>query len=476
MITSDLKDSILEYAFSGKLTKQLSSDSNIDEYYNRIASKRNELIKNKKVKKLKTINNEFYPFNLPNNWKWVNLQEIVNVRSAVRVHQSDWKKSGVPFYRAREVVKLSNEGFVDNELFISEELYNKFKLQSGVPQENDLLVSGVGTIGKAYVVKSNDKFYYKDASVICFENFFGINPFYLKYMLQAPFMVKQINKDAMGTTVATLTMDRAYGFLVPLAPIEEQQRIVEKLDRLFLILDETDLIEKDLINLKKTISSDLKYSILDVAFKGLLIKNDGSLKKVIESSYLCEPFSIPDNWSWVKIDDVLDIQTGLGYKKTDQCDSSKGEIRVLRGGNINNNYQYELKNDDVYVRGIKKYTELKIGDILTPSVTSMEQMGKVAYIDKELSGITAGGFVYIIRSKNYDVLNPKFALYFISSKFHKEMCMPNIHKSGQAFFNLKKSGLIEQPIPIPPIEEQKRIVDKIEKLLPLCKDMESLID
>ena len=82
--------------------------------------------------------------------------------------QSDWKESGVPFYRAREIVKLSDNGYVDNELFISEEHYKKLSNEYGVPKAGDLMVSGVGTIGKTYVVKENDKFYYKDASVLCF--------------------------------------------------------------------------------------------------------------------------------------------------------------------------------------------------------------------------------------------------------------------------------------------------------------------
>ena len=195
-----------------------------------------------------------------------------------------------------------------------------------------------------------------------------------------------------------------------------------------------------------------------------------SISSTIESIY-----EIPSNWSWVSLNDVFNIQTGLGYKKTDQCTEKDGELRVLRGGNINNNYEYELKPDDVFVKNIDVYTELKIGDILTPSVTSMEQMGKVAYIDKLLPNVTAGGFVYIIRCKDIDVLNPKFALYFLSSKFHKEMCKPNINKSGQAFYNLKKSGLVEQPMPIPPIEEQKRIVDKLDEIINLCNEINNLI-
>ena len=132
------------------------------------------------------------------------MQNILNIRSAVRVHQTDWRKSGVPFFRAREIVSLDKDGYVDNDLFIDEELYEKFKKESGVPKKDDLMISGVGTLGNVYIVKENDKFYYKDASVLCFENIGNINAEYIKYALKSPIMLQQIYKDAMGTTVASL--------------------------------------------------------------------------------------------------------------------------------------------------------------------------------------------------------------------------------------------------------------------------------
>ena len=101
---------------------------------------------------MKCIEDEI-PFELPDGWAWARLKELFNVCSSKRVLQSDWKKEGVPFYRAREIVKLSDNGFVDNELFISEEHFLSLSRDYGVPQPGDLMVSGVGTIGKIYIVK-----------------------------------------------------------------------------------------------------------------------------------------------------------------------------------------------------------------------------------------------------------------------------------------------------------------------------------
>ena len=217
----------------------------------------------------------------------------------------------------------------------------------------------------------------------------------------------------------------------------------------------------------------LKTSILLNAIQGKLVEQrDNERSCNIISSYQGETedfYEIPSNWKWLALKDVVTINTGLAFKKLDQKSSKDGTLRILRGGNIGDDYKYHLYDDDIYVDYVQfqdRYIPLKIGDVITPSVTSMEKMCKTGYIDVELGQTTAGGFVYIIRTIDTSVLDSKYLLYFISSSFNKEQCKPNIHKSGQAFYNLKKSGFIEQPICIPPIEEQHRIVAKIEEILP----------
>ena len=118
---------------------------------------------------VKCIEDEI-PFEVPEGWSWCRLRDLLNVCSSKRVLQSDWKNEGIPFYRAREIVKLSENDFVENDLFISKENYLELEKNYGIPQSGDLMVSGVGTIGKVYIVKPEDQFYYKDASVLCFEN------------------------------------------------------------------------------------------------------------------------------------------------------------------------------------------------------------------------------------------------------------------------------------------------------------------
>ena len=251
-----LKKSILQEAIQGKLVPQDPSDEPAEALLERIRAEKQRLIKEGKIKKDKhesvifRRDNSHYgkldgverciddelPFEIPENWRWCRLKSIVNVVSARRVHQSDWRNEGVPFYRAREIGKLADTGFVDNELFITEALYNEFS-SSGVPHPGDLMVTAVGTLGKTYIVKGSDRFYYKDASVICFENFGKINPEYLKLLMYSPYMEEQIKQNSAGTTVGTITIVKANEYLIPLPPLMEQQRIVDQAERLQIHID-----------------------------------------------------------------------------------------------------------------------------------------------------------------------------------------------------------------------------------------------
>ena len=100
------------------------------------------------------------------------------------------------------------------------------------------MVTGVGTLGKTYVVKEEDKFYYKDASVLCFENFAHLDPYYIKRIMESPLMRGQIKSNSSGTTVATLTMVRMVEYLIPLPPLAEQKRIAMKIEELIPFIEE----------------------------------------------------------------------------------------------------------------------------------------------------------------------------------------------------------------------------------------------
>jgi hypothetical protein len=106
---------------------------------------------------------------IPEDWGVSRLGDLFEITSSKRVFQSEWKTEGVPFYRAREIAVLSETGFVDNDLFISKQMYDAFRRVYGAPQVGDLLVTGVGTLGKVYVVPDDREFYFKDGNIIWFK-------------------------------------------------------------------------------------------------------------------------------------------------------------------------------------------------------------------------------------------------------------------------------------------------------------------
>ena len=246
-----LKKSILLQAVQGKLVNQDPTDEPAEVLLERIRAEKQRLVKEGKIKKNKhesiifRRDNSHYekldgmercideelPFDIPKSWCWCRLKSIVNIVSAKRVHQSDWRSEGVPFYRAREIGKLADTGYVENELYITETLYTELA-SSGVPHGGDLMVTAVGTLGKTYIVKDSDRFYYKDASVICMENFSKVNPAYLKILMYSPYMEEQIKKNSAGTTVGTITIVKANDYLIPLPPLMEQKRIVDQINYL----------------------------------------------------------------------------------------------------------------------------------------------------------------------------------------------------------------------------------------------------
>ena len=245
------KSKILDLAIRGQLVPQSPDDEPASVLLEHIRAEKEELIKQGKIKRdkkesviFKGEDNSYYD-DIPDGWEICYLGELFNVCSAKRVKQSDWRTEGVPFYRAREIVKLSNNDFVDNELYISEDHYQQVKKEYGIPQPGDLMVSGVGTIGKVYVVKDTDHFYYKDASVLCFENRNGIiDSQYAKYMLMSEFIQNQMRENSKGTTVDTITISTAMNYICFVPPANEQKRIVSAIEQ---ILNHLKIIELALL-------------------------------------------------------------------------------------------------------------------------------------------------------------------------------------------------------------------------------------
>ena len=297
--------------------------------------------------------------------------------------------------------------------------------------------------------------------------------------------------------------------LVPIPPLSEQNRLVERYNLLLSLIVKYES-EADKLNcLNLNIYDKLKKTVLHEAIQGKLVQQiaeegtaqelleqikaekeklvkEGKLKKSalndsiifrgddnkyyeqIEDEPVCIddflPFQIPETWAWCKVKDLLEIQTGASFKK-EQANTHNEGVRILRGGNILPN-RYIFKDDDVFVAKefVNENTLLKRNSIITPAVTSLENIGKMAVIEKDYNDVSAGGFVFIISPYIQEFTHSLLLAYFLQSPSLIETMQGITKKSGAAFYNLGKERLKELYIPLPPRKEQQRIVAQIEKL------------
>ncbi len=192
-------------------------------------------------------------------WEMVELGKLFEITSSKRVFQSEWKSKGIPFYRARELAVLAEKGEVDNQLFITQEMYESFKRKHGVPQVGDILVTGVGTLGKVYLVKDSKPFYFKDGNIIWFKINRSVDSEYLKQLYFTKFIEKQIDDASGKTTVGTYTISGAKKTIIPIPPHKSEQIQIGKI--LSDIDNEIHVLEKKL-NKYKMIKQGMMQNLL----------------------------------------------------------------------------------------------------------------------------------------------------------------------------------------------------------------------
>lgn len=198
-------------------------------------------------------------------WVEKSLGELGTITSSKRIFKSEYVKSGIPFYRTKEIKELANGHEITTELFISEDQYKEIKTGFGVPQEGDILLTAIGTIGETWVVAGNNDFYFKDGNVLWLKNFASsINPQFLKYVLLS--FVESLNKMSHGSAYSALPIQRLNAHKIFLPSLVEQEQIVVTLDALH---EETQRLES-LYQQKLAALDDLKKSLLHQAFSGQL--------------------------------------------------------------------------------------------------------------------------------------------------------------------------------------------------------------
>ena len=183
------------------------------------------------------------------------------------------------------------------------------------------------------------------------------------------------------------------------------------------------------------------------------------------------PFEIPSSWEWCRVGDLFSNMSGLAYKKDALAIKADKMVRVLRGGNIGEE-QFYFKGDDVFISSelVKPELYLRKNYMITPAVSSLDHIGKIALIDKDYSDTVVGGFVLMLIPHFNDDVVSEYLLYAFAAKHHRDNCRNITHKSGQAFYNLSREQMMDLPVPIPPREEMGRIIAMLKRVLPRVAD------
>jgi len=273
------------------------------------------------------------------SWKGVKLENLFKVGSSRRVLKSQWQTSGVPFYRGREITRLAIHGSVDNELFISEDLLSELKQKFGVPADGDIVITAIGTIGNAYVVRPKDRFYFKDASVLWLAKRSEIDSDFVNYWLQSPQFKCQLAKGN-GATVDTLTITKLKSAEILVPPNSEQKRIVAILDEAFAGI-ETAIAntEKNLANAHELFLGFLKraFDVKQHGWKESVVGDfsEHCLGKMLDkrkNKGVLRPYLRNVNVRWFDVDTSDLLEMKIEDDEVDRYRVQRGDLLICEGG------------------------------------------------------------------------------------------------------------------------------------------------
>lgn len=298
-------------------------------------------------------------------WAKETLGSLCEITSSKRIFYSEYVESGVPFYRSKEIIEKAQGQEISEPLFISEEKFEEIKERFGTPNVGDMLLTSVGTIGVAYIVKDYDYFYFKDGNLTWFRNFGeSLLPKYLYYWISSSEGLSILNNTTIGSSQKALTINALKSIKIPLPPVKIQKKIIDVLSAY------DDLIEnnqKQIKLLEEAAQRLYKEWFVDLRFPGY------------ETTPILD--GIPQGWENRKLSDVFDYVRGRSYNSNELSETSGNLMVNLK--NIRPFGGYNRNAEKRYLGQYKENQTLLAGDIVM-GVTDMTQerrlVGHVAII------------------------------------------------------------------------------------------------
>lgn len=487
MTAQELKNSILQLAIQGKLVPQNNSDEPASELLKRIHSEKERLLQEGKIKRekpLPRITEEEIPFEIPSSWAWVRLGEIIKVVSGTSYKASNVSKAGVRIFRGGNI-QDTKIIYHDDDVFLPIEFYDEEKtLHFG----DIVIVASTGSriaIGKPGFVDHADSQTQIGAFLrIVRPTIFDFLP-YLKVIFSSDFYRKHIRDSVQGMNINNIKEEHLSHFVVPLPPLEEQKQIVAKIEELMPLVEEYGKAEKELSALNAEFPEQLRKSILQLAVQGKLvpqnkvdepasellkriraekerltkegiIKREKPLPSILEDEI---PFEIPSTWQWVRLNDIVSALGDGIHGTPNYC--LDGEYYFINGNNLCDG-EIVFKADTLRVNKEEyvKYKKPLNQNTILLSINGT--IGNIAFYKNEP--------VILGKSACYVTLLDEVNKYYINVLLQTQMFYDYaVREATQTTIkNVSLKAVRMLPVPLPPIEEQARIVARVEELLAVC--------
>ena len=464
---------------------QRPEEGNAEDLYKQIQAEKQKLIKEGKIKKEKSlppITSDEKPFEIPSNWKWVRLGEVLIIArgGSPRPIKSfiTNNPNGINWIKIGDADKNGKYINRTNEKIIPEGLSKTRFVKKG-----DFLLSNSMSFGHPYILNIDGCIH--DGWLVLSPIVEIFNKDFLYYLLSSSMVYNQFCRRVSGAVVNNLNSEKVATTLIPLPPLAEQKRIVAKIEELLPYIERYEAAYNKLQQLNKRFPVDLQKSVLQLAIQGRLVPQraeegnaedlykqiqnekqklikEGKIKKEKTFPPITDdekPFEIPDSWKWVYVDDIcINLQYGTSKKS-----STNGIMPVLRMNNIQNgriiydNLVYSSDDED-----ISKYS-LNTDDLLFNRTNSKELVGKVAIYKSDMPAIFAG---YLVRITPM-IINGDYLNYVMQTKYYWNYCQ-YVRSDAISQSNINAQKLKRFKVPLPSLAEQKRIVAKLEEILPLC--------
>ena len=491
MTPQELKASILQLAIQGKLVEQRPEEGTGEELYKQIQAEKQKLIKAGKIKKgkpLPEITENEIPFDIPVDWIWIKLGEIVSVLGGKRIPAGRTLTADNTGYKYIRVSDMKNGSVLaENLLYVPTDIYPS--ISRYVIHKEDVYITVAGTIGRVGKIppEIDGANLTENADRLVFSI---IDQDWLIKCLESSLVQQQIIDATTKVGQPKLAITRIQELLIPLPPLTEQKRIVAKIEELLPYIDRYEKAWNRLEDLNKRFPADMQKSILQMAIQGKLVEQRpeegtgeelykqiqaekqklikaGKIKKGKPLPEITEneiPFDIPVDWIWIRLRDIC-VKIVDGDHNPPSGTKIRTEYLMLSAQNINNNTLVNLEKVRYLTKEIfykeNERTKVEKGDIF---LTTVGTLGRSCVYEGNFN-ITFQRSVSVIST----LIHNRYLKLVFDSPYIQQYMVSNSTGTAQKGFYLHQVENLA--IPLPPLTEQKRIVAKLEEILTLCEKL-----